>query len=1510
MYKNRFLNLFVILILGFLGNLPLWAQDVSPAYQAIPMTAFEQKVYSLVDEVKNGRMTSNLSDSDLLDLPVGIAREINGVTYIIAIDSAYRAENGGQFLSAYAALEMPGSGGERKRIAFAGKNIAFGKGGLSATNSTRLVLASPQSFDVSETVKLILPADGRNYIEFDCSGFKSINMKGNFVFDPELLTPDKEIAKNATTVTASLEINAGDLNNMLVATSISPFQVKGLNGVTFAVTNAVVDMSDLVNPSGFIFPSDYQQAYGPDIQLWRGFYLQELNVTLPQELGSGTKRTTIQARNMLIDDMGVSGLFSAYNILALQQGSAGGWPFSIDRISVELRMNQLTGGGFSGAMNVPFLGEDTLGYTADMRQEKGELEYRFLVTTNAEREFKIPFSGTVRLDEGCTIGIEKKDGKLAANALLHGKMTLNHSLVSIKNIAFQNLGLTTKKPYLVSGQFSLSGDGQGAMANFPIQIDSINLGIYQGSFSIGIPLSLNLMNSEDAPPAASTYLRIMAKAQEEGEGDAKRQRWKLEKVKVEAVKIAFEKGSFGMNGLLEIFDNDPVYGNGFHGAITFTVGDVLGKGIKANAYFGSKDSYRYWHVDMYAPVKIALMPPLYLDGIMGGASYRMVRQGASVAYTPDFSKINSDSAPKTETDVKAGGSGAMGGKSGLVYKPDGTAGMGFLAGVTFVVAQEKAVNGDAMLEVMFNQGGGLKYIQFDGAAYAMAGFEGRARGKSMSTQAPIAAAVRMLYDNDNKVFHANMTAYINAAGAITGSAGPNGMAGEAVIHIDKKDWYVYIGRPTRMFGVQVLGLASAKTYFMIGSKIEDLPLPPSEVQEVFDNIDLNFMRDENAASTGRGFAFGAHLQVGYDSKDKLVPFFVTLKLGAGADVMIRDYGNTSCRGRSGKIGIDGWYASGQAYVFLKGAVGLRVKKKRFDIVSLGAAALLQAKLPNPAFMRGGLAGKYSVLGGLVKGKFNLMFTVGEECDMIQQGNELGDIETIASLKPDAGGNDISVFTAPQVSFNISIDKELPMANVNDELNVYRVRMDELKLYQNNQQLVGTIEWNESNDLATIHTTDVLPEKSSMKMTVKVHWEKKLAGGSWDALKDENGQIDYEIKETTFVTGEEPDNIPEENVVYSYPIRHQYHFHKGESTEGYVKLRQHQPKALRTKDEVATYSLIARFETKAGVRKEVPVSYNQAQTQIAFAIPQDLGAETVYQFTFVRIPQAQGAESNVARTEKEITRENAKSADDEFTKKTGGDMPLVSGGSTVSFTENDLTASVAQDIEKAFYESDFRTSRYATFGEKWDNFRNANDVALPSQQNQMVIGKAGVLNETFDQFELYGKDTLQPLVRAVASLNTTWLKDLMYPLLYQHYAANAAAGVSLSRNPSESGGIPPLQTPVVKLHNDGRSTGYMLTDNDWKAGFAPAQTGGVTLFYFLDTFVFRDFIELSNKAVFNTSSIESIQWLRNPASFYKTKGYESNGYINLLSHKKYPVVIRYTLPGTGKVTTEREIQINY
>ena len=99
--------------------------------------------------------------------------------------------------------------------------------------------------------------------------------------------------------------------------------------------------------------------------------------------------------------------------------------------------------------------------------------------------------------------------------------------------------------------------------------------------------------------------------------------------------------------------------------------------------------------------------------------------------------------------------------------------------------------------------------------------------------------------------------------------------------------------------------------------------------------------------------------------------YANFNAGLGFDVMLKDYAQAQCRGRSGTIGMGGWYAMGQTYAYLQGELGVKVKlwliRIRVPVIKGGAAALLQAGLPDPTFFKGYLGVNLNVLG-LIKGK--------------------------------------------------------------------------------------------------------------------------------------------------------------------------------------------------------------------------------------------------------------------------------------------------------------------------------------------------------------------------------------------------------------------------------------------------------------------------------------------------------------------------------------------------------------
>jgi hypothetical protein len=1433
------------------------AQSADPVVNAgKPMTALEKHIHDVCNHVvQNNKTTDKLSESDLADLPIGIVKQIGNGTYVIAVDSAFW-DGKGWFFSAYASIQFPGAS---HPIAFRAEKVGFNKGGLASLDQTKLVLATAQWINISDDVVLELPADGKNYVNFDCDGFKSVNLKGNFHFTGQLITPVKTTDKS---VTASFEINTSDMSNLMTTINVSPFKVRGIDELSFEVDNATVDYSDFVNPAGFTFPPDYQQTFGETPNLWRGFFLQDLKVTIGGLATKDSKPITFEAKNVMIDDMGVSGTLAASNLMSLHKGSADGWPISVKSLSISLLHNSLNGGSLGGSIIVPFLGKDSLAYSAQLEQVQDHINYKFSIATEDDKEYSAPLAATVKLTKGSSIIIEKKDGVFTPSTLLHGSITLGDGKLK-SGLKFQNLGLTTRSPYILSGEFASIG-GQSSTMGFPVRLDSITLKASKGQLAFGFGIALNFMGEESKGFSARTHIDVAAKVI--AADSTHSQSWEYDGTKIKDVQLNVNTTAFAVKGRLTVFDDDKVYGDGFRGSLSFSIQKVLSKGITVNGYFGSKATYRYWHFDAYIPtMSIPIVPPLAINGFIGGASYKMSR---AAAFKPDFNKLGANGAPAGNTNTSV--------PAEFAFVPDSTVSLSLMAGVTLIAGNEKAFNSDAVLEVAFNDSGGFKYVQFKGTGYFITSVESRARGsEGKQVPAPIYADLSMIYDHDNNVFHANLQTYMNVQNTIRG-IGPNSMIGEAVIHVDSKDWYIYIGRPSQMLGVDIANLAVAQGYFMAGTKVEDMAPPPPEVTEIMGDRNMSLTRDPNTLGMGRGFATGARFQVGYDSKDKISPFYVALNIGAGADIMIRDFGDASCVGRTGKIGFDGWYASGQAYVFMNGKVGIKVKGHKFDFLSLGAAALLQAKLPNPTWLKGELAGHYSILCGFVSGKFDVDIVVGDECEIVQPGSELGGILVISDISPETGSTDVSVFSEPQVSFNTTIDSEMSMLNNEDEVNTYRIKLDEFVVTNAGAPVQATYTWNARKDVLALQTPETLPQKTTLKASARVHWEKKGSNGVWQPLLAANNQVEYETKEVSFTTGAAPDFIPEENISYSYPVKRQYNFLSNEYGQGYVKLRIGQSYLFETTSPDNTkWSYVARFE-QGSKNIEVPVTYNVAGAVVNFSIPTELTTQSLYKLEFIRKPEsAGGVDSNAKRT--------TVSSD-------------AGAGNEVNVASNTLEGTITQSVEKSIYNNSFRTSQFKTFNEKWATLSNPQDMFDIAIGNIFVIGKGMNMQETFDDVELNGfVNHNKPLVQAKATFETTWMQNDLAPIMYTPYPLDP--GLTITHRNTDSLGVAPLG--AVELYNTQGD--YLLDENNISSGVATTKSGPVRLFYYLSFVGFQDFDELRNKAArlsINGKPSTGIQKLLSVP-----------GYTDLIPGT-YPVNINYSLPGINRVTTQKQISIKF
>jgi hypothetical protein len=1454
-------------------------------------TVITSKGKGVLDAVKNqNRIYSAMPEDAMASLPIGISKDINGRSLVIAIDSS-TYEDGKSYLSLYTEIPFPGTS---ESLIFTAKNIAFTENSLRFTNNTRFQLENNVVIDINPKVKLVLKGGAKNFIDWDCNGFKAISLEGEFQFDKGFLISAREEDKNNPNayVSASLKVYATDLNNMLASVSISPFQIKVLKDFTFEVEDATVDLSDVVNPQGMSLTSLELDNYGGEANLWRGFYLKKLKVTLPPLFSKKTgDRPSVSATDLRIDEFGVTGTFSAENIIKLGDADAGGWPISIDRIDVQLVHSKLRGGGLGGDLNVSLLGDKPLGYLAQIQDRDGQTYYSFSVTMQSDKTFNT-FLGDITLNKNSSITLEKLGDEITGTAILHGRVDIAQKQLKAPGIEFQQLTVCTKKPYIRQGIFSVNGSINCKLGGYGIQFDKLTFGIAQGQLSLSSYVTLDLMNKGSNGFSAGALVSITAKQEEttytayigKKPIEKTKVKWKFDKVKVKSIDINVKVNAFSLRGTINMFDEDPVYGNGFQGKLAIKIPGISSE-IAANGYFGTKTdnegSYKYYQVDVKVPMGptgIPLFPGISLNAITGGLSYRMERPADFDPYAIAQQKAlnvtsagidtldNDDIQKMIAPEVR--------------YVPSRNAGYGFLAGVTISTTGTKSlINADLMFEIMLGANGGLRYIQFDGSMFALSPFELRSKylPKNETGKAAIFINAKIRYDNDADCLHGSCKTYINSPGNLLTGIGPNGLVGEVQFHFDRDNWWFYIGRPSEMFGLNIMQLAQVKTYLQVGTKVEDMPPLPAEVGNILGESNLNFMEKENTLSNGKGFGFGAHFKLSKGVGEKGGFVYAYLKIGAGVDVLLRDYGNARCKG-SGELGINGWYAAGQAYAFVEGRVGIRVKvmkvKREFDIAHIGAAAVLQAKLPNPSWFRGIFGVKYSVLGGIIKGNAKVQFELGTQCEVVS-GKEI-EIQIIKDFLPDSNATEVSVFASPQASFNYAIEKPFEMMNNEDVVTTYRIKLDAFTLEANKQPITGETNFTADKDAVNFVSSEILPPNEDIKGTVKLFVEKMNNGGWVKVL--ENGAPMTEAKSVAFKTGNAPNNIPQENIAYTYPIHKQYNFLSKETNVGYVTLKQGQAYLFEpssgTEGNKVNWKYAAHFETNDGASINMPLQYDVAKRSVYFNFPETIKNNMAYRMGIVKMPEDGGnAANNVQQT-------TTTTIDDE--------------GDTTSITTKSLRGLALAENAVLLYQLGFRSSKFNTFKEKLAAQRAAQDLFDISINIQPVIGKRYDTDEAYDMHDLEGNVINNPLVQISAAENNDWLQNKVSPLLYDPYTTFTNLGFGITWRVPNYFGIKPLK--AVKVHNNDVGN-FELTEAEMAETILPGKTGRIRYMYYLNHISNLDYADMRNKAVNN--------FINTVAVPNTVSNLILNVFPELERNQQYNIKINYVLPGTNVITSSVE-----
>jgi hypothetical protein len=1443
----------------------------------IPDTVLDKRnhAHSLLEKVLAGqRFLESLDALSEIELPVGVVKSGGAADYSILIDRIQFTREGA-IMDVYVSLALPQSGA---RIAFHGAVPLSAEGGISG--NARVFLLGDHAVQLNNTSLITIKGTGQSYVEFDCDGFMGVSLDAELEFSTDVIIPEDErgepvnerLKVGFTTYTQSL-------HDIILTLSLPPFQVKGLPGFGFYVTKAHLDWSDLSNPAGIVFPEGYTSpVVEAGLQnLWQGIYLQQLEVKLPPAFSkrNALERAAAGVEHMLLDEQGFTGAVYLENVIS--EGDMNGWAYTLDKVGISLLANQLKGFALEGTLSIPVVkGKDGNGTAFKYVAHRGaEGNYIFSVEVKNELQLDL-WAAELQLLNGSSVLVTEKDRKFYPSAHLSGELTINllgkGPKACFNSIRFEKMIINSEAPHFVPGTFGFGREGkQSSISNYPVVFDNITLKNEDRKVGIAFDVMINISGKpEDESFAGKAGIVVWGvqdnKPVKNSDGEVigfDRYSWNFHKVALTSVRINIKKPKvIDLAGEIRFYDEDGVYGEGFRGNVK---GKIQTINVQAEVLFGKTETFRYWYADALVQLKegIPVVPGVLSSFGFGGGYYSKMKQSASPV------------------------SGTLGrSPSGITYVPDENA-LGIRAIVLIGTPRPEAMAGDVALEVSINRHGGINSVTFTGNANFMSAASlGKEQIKQLASAAvagklteklgslsrgQVYGSVKLHFDNVNDVFHGNLEVYVNVAGGIVRGVSEGNKAGWAVLHFEKNDWYVHIGTPDQPLGLEVARIFKSKSYFMLGKNLPGSPPPPQQVSEILGNINLDYMRDMNALESGMGIAFGLHFLV--DTGDlRFLMFYGRFSAGTGLDFMLKDYGNDyHCAGSSGPMGINGWYANGQAYAFVMGKVGIKVNlrfyKGTYDILSIGAAAILQAKGPNPFWMKGTVGGYYRILGGLVKGKCTFEVTVGKDCKPVGEQNLLEEVNMIAQISPANASSGVNVFNTPQVAFNIPVGEVFEISDLENKKHVFRAVLDEFLVSYSGQPLAGAVVWNTEKDVVIFDAADVLPAQKKLKAFAKLSFEEKL-NGVWTKVKF-NGKGVEETAETTFETGKAPDFIPESNIRLSYPLQDQRNFHPKEYAHGFIQLREGQPYLFNPGSE--WIQKVRMTEISSGQLLDTELSYNIKTRTVTFNIPDGFENSKMYWLQIVNIPKHEsGIDENVQRISREINIDRS--------------------AGTASLTTKSLKGELDRLEIKPLYTSRFRTSKYNTFKEKMEHITVEPCIRNTVGMNIFQLTSRLNGDEFFEEGEISRTPYHGPLVAMEAiTYGNEWYEHFTYPLVYEGYPL--FGWMKSGRENIEEVGVPPLRDIVIHTSAADQARNADLTARSFTDEY---------LAYNLGQSVAADFRYIQRHAVNYVADDPSRISPRLEALVTRP--------LPHIRYGQYRIKLLYVIPGTNTVTSSYDVEI--
>ncbi len=1448
----------------------------------------KQKAKKLFDQIKDLKKYVDVLKGDhFFDLPVGLSKKDETGNAIEIVVSEAKMFPKYAELKLFAKLDIPQRG---IQLFFGAEGVKFSHKG-AFIGETKLVLLGNQPIPFNANNWLITLKGSSNlktntfgensFVSIDCTGLKEISLEADVLVSRSVLIPldnqgnyqcgapkpvDKgdEILENNKRLDdkcylgSSFSVKAKGWNDLLVEIDLPPFEINGLKGWAFKLSNTVLDLSDTRNSELVEFPKIYDNLLvSGQEELWRGIYAKEVKVSLPKAIESSGERVAFSAKDLLLDSNGVTGKFGGSNVLNLNEGAAGKWPFSIDSLSIELGLNKLRGGSLAGELKVPIV-EKPYGYEGWVSGKD------FGLKVIAKESVDVPiFLAKMELYENSSVGIDVIDDNMYPNANLSGKMTIianigqqksSETLATENNkqgeeeqltstqeksdllfpeIRFEELELNTRpgKPFIQVNKFSYEGSNND-LFNFPITVDNLKL-LTPSKDKVGLGFDMTI-NLDKNGSYAKGKLGILGKIEE-----GKRiQNWKFHKVALDGVKIDINRSGAKVKGELIAIKNDPTYGNGFTGTLDVEI-EKLKLKAKAKGMFGKKD-FRYWFVDAWSDNADGGDSKLKIKKWVGGLSYAMQKNKGSDPFTP----------------------------SGAVYVPNRNYGLGFRAGVE-IATKSKAFKGKAFLEMEFNRNGGLNRLGFmgDGALMLKKGGTDTSsdKGDLIDIDAKIASfidkakgklgksKIKLLSKNADKIGEAidkglekgtpiaenaideqlSGGNYLSVSqGAIPkGEIAKSGSVG-VYVGIEKDfttdtfhgEFEVYVDLKTvkgasipnsTLAGRAVIHTSPSKWYLHVGT-------PNTPIRLAF------ILAPER-------FEIGGYFMTGNVMPTQLRPHHRVIQI-LGEDIMDNNRSDTELTaGRGFAFGLSFTYAKdfrwSAFYAFIEAGVGFDVMYRHYEGVTCKGRAgpigdngwyslgQVYAYLYGEFGVRVKLFGKrrsYKILeagvAALLRGKFpNPSYFegyVGAYYSVLG-----GLVKGRMRLHVEIGEECI-------IERDAGDGLEIPIiAEIDPGDKVTKVDVFTSPQVSFNYTL---------NEVVTLEESD-----GTHRYVVELEEAKILAEGKevpielvWNDTKDVvtyklNTDIlpsEKQVTVRTKVTFKEytngswspvqrggkdvyelkevtftTDKAPEYIPLQNIKYMYPYKDQEALLTEEYNK-GYIQLKLNQSYLLHANYTYKAQFTNRnTGVVKRSDLSYDAGKRMLHFSIP-DLDTNNAMQFDVMTFPKGKEIANEAQVDVKALGIDEGGNEDlDWFKNKKGGDA--ASEGSTANIKSKKAKRVVGKGKPKSLLDYNLRTSEFKTFKEKFNSFKANSYVTEIIGPDVHFLELEGDDYETFGKAELLGTTYTgnKKLVYAKAETKDDYFKKLIKPIVYDSYASNSS--VSYNRDTSILGVVPVNDLPV-------------------------------------------------------------------------------------------------------------------